>query len=222
VTTRTLRLAHRGDWRRAPENTLPALLAALEIAACDGVEFDVRASRDGVPVLSHDETLERVHGRPDRVADLSAAELAELGIATLAEVVAAMPRRAFLDIELKGDPGIAAVAAVLDPARGPELRNAVISSFTPATLDAAGRMRPGWQRWLNAVEMSADTVATAATLGCRAIAAEWHSLDVPAVARARRSGLETVAWTVTRPATAERLRRIGVIAVCVEAAALDG
>jgi glycerophosphoryl diester phosphodiesterase len=220
--TRTLRLAHRGDWRRAPENTIPALLAALEIPACDGLEFDVRASADGVPVLSHDETLERVHGRPDRVVDLSAAELAAYGIPTLAEVLAAVPERAFLDVELKDDPGVAAVVAVLEAGRGKDLRNAAVSSFASATLAEIGRLRPGWHRWLNVVELSVGAVATAATLGCRAIAAEWHSIDLPAVARARRSGLDVVAWTVTRPATLERLGRLGVTAVCVEGAALDG
>jgi glycerophosphoryl diester phosphodiesterase len=222
VTRRTLRLAHRGDWRRAPENTIPALLAALEIPACDGVEFDVRASRDGVPVLSHDETLERIHARPDRVADLSASALAEFGIPTLADVLAALPQDAFLDVELKDDPGVAAVVAILEGGRGPKLRNAAVSSFAPATLDELGRLRPRWHRWLNAVELSPGSVATAATLGCRAIAAEWHSIDVPAVARARRAGLEVVAWTVDRPATYARLGRIGVSAVCVEGAALDG
>lgn len=220
MTARTLRLAHRGDWRRAPENSLPALLAALEIPTCDGLEFDVRASADGVPVLSHDETLQRIHGRPDRVADLSAGELASLGVPTLAEVLAAVPARAFLDVELKDDPGVQAVAAVLDAA-GREPQTFAISSFEPATLDAVGRLRPRWHRWLNAVELSPGAVASAATLGCRAIAAEWHSIDVPAVARARRSGLDVVAWTVTRPATVDRLSRIGVTAVCVEGAALD-
>lgn len=222
MTTQTLRLAHRGDWRQAPENSIPALLAALEIPACDGVEFDVRASRDGVPVLSHDETLERVHGRPDRVADLTAAELTTLGVPTLAEVLAAVPERAYLDVELKGDPGVAAVVAVLEAVRGRELRNAAVSSFAPATLHALGRLRPRWHRWLNVVELSAGTVATAATLGCRAIASEWHSIDLPAVARARRTGLDVAAWTVDRRATLDRLSRIGVTAVCVEGAALDG
>jgi len=222
VTGPPLRLAHRGDWRRAPENTIPALLAALEVPACDGVEFDVRASGDGIPVLSHDETLERVHGRSDRVADLSAAELAAYGVPTLADVLSAVPERAFLDVELKDDPGVAGVVAVLEAGRGRELRNAAVSSFAPATLDAVGRLRPRWHRWLNAAELSAGNVATAATLGCRAIAAEWHSIDLAGVARARRSGLEVVAWTVERPATFERLSRIGVTAVCVERAALDG
>jgi glycerophosphoryl diester phosphodiesterase len=222
VTARTLRLAHRGDWRRAPENTIGALLAALEIPGCDGLEFDVRASADGVPVLSHDATLERLHGRPERLADLSAAALAELGIPTLADVLAAVPAAAFLDIELKDDPGAAGVVAVVDAARGREPGSFAVSSFEAATVDAVGRLRPGWNRWLNAVELSAGVVATAATLGCRAIAAEWHSINVPAIARARRAGLDVVAWTVTRPATFERLRRIGVTAVCVEGSALDG
>lgn len=222
MTARPLRLAHRGDWRRAPENTIAALLAALEVRACDGVEFDVRVSGDGVPVLSHDETLERVHGRSDLVADLSAAELATCGVPTLADVLAALPESAFLDVELKDDPGVAAVVAVLEAGRGRELAKAAVSSFAPATLDALGRLRPRWHRWLNAVELSPSNVATAATLGCRAIAAEWHSIDLAGVARARRLGLEVVAWTVDRPATFERLSRIGVTAVCVEGTALDG
>jgi glycerophosphoryl diester phosphodiesterase len=222
MTDGTLRLAHRGDWRHAPENTLPALLAALEIPACDGLEFDVRASGDGIPVLSHDETLARVHGRSERVADLSATDLATVGIPTLADVLATIPVRAFLDVELKDDPGVPAVVAILDAARGREPSSFAISSFRPATLDALGDLRPGWHRWLNVVELSAGALATAGTLGCRAIAAEWHSIEVRAVARARRAGLDVVAWTVTKPATFERLSRIGVTAACVEGAALDG
>jgi len=74
-----LRLAHRGDWRGAPENSLQALVAATRIPGCDGVEFDVRLSRDGVPVLLHDETLRRVQRRAERVDALDAATLAEAG-----------------------------------------------------------------------------------------------------------------------------------------------
>jgi glycerophosphoryl diester phosphodiesterase len=198
------------------------LVAALEIPGCDGVEFDVRASRDGVPVLSHDESLERVYGRGERVADLPAASLAALGAPSLEDVLSTIPDTAFLDVELKGDPGVAAVVDVLEAGRGRDLRNAAVSSFEPATLDAVGRLRPGWHRWLNAAELSGGAIATASTLGCRAIAAEWHSIDVAAVARARRAGLDVVAWTVDRPATFERLESIGVTAICVEAAALDG
>ena len=222
MTGRTLRLAHRGDWRNAPENSIPAMVAALDVPGCDGVEFDVRAAGDGTPVLSHDDTLARVHGRPERVADLSGDELAAAGVPTLAEVLAAVPAGAFLDIELKGDPGVERVVAVLEAGRGTELRNAAVSSFTPETIEAVGRLRPRWHRWLNVIDLSPGTLATAATLGCRAIAAEWHAIDLPAVARARRMGLDVVAWTVTRRAVFERLRSLGVTAVCVEAEALDG
>ena len=42
------------------------------------------------------------------------------------------------------------------------------------------------------------------------------------IAQARAAGLEVAAWTVRRRSTFDRLSRLGVIAVCVEAAALDG
>ncbi|MFL5681010.1 MAG: glycerophosphodiester phosphodiesterase [Chloroflexota bacterium] len=216
-----LRIAHRGDWRRAPENTLPAMLAALEVPACDGVEFDVQASRDGVSILMHDDTLRRVWGRPERAEELPAAELEALGVPRLASVLEAMPQRAFLDIELKEEPPPDFVE-VVEAARGAELRNAVVSSFHPAALTAVHRARPRWGLWLNAMDLSAATVDAAVELGCRGISAEWRSLDARVVAAARERGLDIASWTVRRRPTFDRLARIGVMAVCVEAAALDG
>ena len=140
---RTLRLAHRGDHRKAVENTIPAFLAAMAKPSCDGLEFDVRESRDGVPVLLHDETLQRVQGRPEAVVDLTAAELEALGVPTLAAVLAAVPRRAFLDIELKvalGRP----LLEVLAGGRGPDLANAVVSSFDPLALRRMRGLARGW------------------------------------------------------------------------------
>lgn len=217
----TLRLAHRGDWRHSPENSLAALLAALEIPGCDGLEFDVRLSRDGVPVLCHDETLTRVQGIDTRVDALSAAELGELGVATLEETLAAVPRRAFLDVELKGSHGRTTVD-VLIAGRGPGLARAVVSAFDPASLEPVARLAPGWPRWLNAVDLEPQTVALAADLGCRAISVEWRAIDAEALARARAADLNVAAWTVRRLASYRRLARLGVVAICAEAAALDG
>jgi glycerophosphoryl diester phosphodiesterase len=217
----TLRLAHRGDWRRAAENTLPALLAALEIPGCDGVEFDVRAAADGVPVLYHDETLERVHGVTARVDDLTADELADHGIPTLEKVLVTLPRGAFLDVELKGDPGRAAID-VLTAGRGPRLERAVVSSFEAATLERVGRLAPGWPRWLNVEDLADRTLALAERIECRGVSVDWRAIDARSVARARAAGLEVAAWTVRRRPTYQRLESLGVVAICAEAAALDG
>jgi len=218
---RALRLAHRGDWRRAPENTLPAFLAALAIPGCDGLEFDVRAARGGVAVCYHDDTLTRVHGIDRRVDEMTADELEEHGVPTLESVLTTLPRRAFLDVELKGDPGRGAFEALV-AGRGPGLERAVVSSFEPATLVRIAGLAPLWPRWLNAHDAEPSTIATALELDCRGVAIEWHALDRAAIARVRSAGLELTAWTVRRRPTYARLERLGVGTICVEAAALDG
>ncbi len=217
----TLRLAHRGDWRVAPENSLDAFRAAIAQPACDGLEFDVRVSSDGIPVVCHDETLDRVQGRPERVGSLPAAALDELGVPSLADVLGMAGRGPFLDVELKVEVGHVLIEA-LAAGRGPELHQAVVSSFLPAALGAVARRAPGWPRWLNVVVLDSGAIAAATALGCRGIAAEWHSIDADSVALARAARLDVAAWTVRRRSTFNRLADLGVDAVCVEAAALDG
>src|SRR5207247_6839861 len=55
---RVLTIAHRGDSLRYPENTLESIRAAFDLGA-DAVELDIRLSSDGVPMVFHDDTLER-------------------------------------------------------------------------------------------------------------------------------------------------------------------
>jgi glycerophosphoryl diester phosphodiesterase len=221
VPARTLRLAHRGDWRHAPENSIAAFTAALAIPACDGLEFDVRASADGVPVVCHDATLARTLGRPDRVDALSAAALEALGVPTLAQVLAAAGRRPFLDVELKEDLG-PIVVELLAGARGPGLSNAIVSSFGMAPLERIGHLAPAWPRWFNSHTLGSADIDTALRLGCRGVAIQSRALDASSVALAHAAGLEVASYTVRRRSTFDRLARLGVVAVCVEAAALDG
>jgi glycerophosphoryl diester phosphodiesterase len=221
VTTRTLRLAHRGDWRRGPENSLAAFAAALAIPACDGVELDVHVAADGVPVVYHDETLARVHGRPERVDAMRSEALVELGVPTLEDVLRAIGRRPFLDVELKVNAGAAGVE-ILAAGRGPELHNAVISSFDRRALEGVMHRAPTWPRWLNSTNLENATLTDAAALGCQGVSVEWHAVDAASVARARAAGLDVAAWTVRRRPTFDRLVALGVVAVCVEGAALDG
>jgi glycerophosphoryl diester phosphodiesterase len=221
ATARPLRLAHRGDWRHAKENTIPALLAALDVPACDGLEFDVRMSADGVPVLNHDVTLARIHGRPEHIDVLTVDALDELGLPTLEAVLATVGRRPFLDVELKVDTGRAGVE-ILAAGRGPSLERAVVSSFHPDVLETVARLAPGWRRWLNSHVLDAHVVAEARSLGCQGVSVEWQAVDPASVTLVRAADLDLSAFTVRRRPTFERLAALGVVAVCVEAAALDG
>jgi len=70
-------IAHRGYSARAPENTLVAIEAAIE-AGADAVEFDLHVTRDGVPVLFHDATLERTTDGEGPLAAMSLDDLRSL------------------------------------------------------------------------------------------------------------------------------------------------
>jgi glycerophosphoryl diester phosphodiesterase len=70
-------VAHRGIWREAPENSLPAIEQAIE-SRCDVVEIDVRRSADGRLFLLHDETLARMAGLDQTPETLSSHRLSAL------------------------------------------------------------------------------------------------------------------------------------------------
>ena len=70
-------IGHRGAAAAAPENTLASLRKAKELGA-SWVEFDVKLTRDGVPILMHDERLERTTNGRGEVAQATLAELQEL------------------------------------------------------------------------------------------------------------------------------------------------
>lgn len=68
-------IGHRGASALAPENTLAAFRRAFEDGA-EGIEFDVRLAKDGVPVVFHDDNLKRIGNRDGLVASFTSAELA--------------------------------------------------------------------------------------------------------------------------------------------------
>jgi glycerophosphoryl diester phosphodiesterase len=119
-------IGHRGCAGEAPENTLASFARALEAGAAI-LESDVHLTRDGVPVLLHDDGVERTTDGAGRVATLSLAELRRLDagyrfspddgrshpfrgrglrVPTLEEALAALPGARF-NLELKEDlPGM--------------------------------------------------------------------------------------------------------------------
>lgn len=215
-----LRLAHRGDHRHLPENSLAAVVAGASARHSDGVEFDVHLSGDGVPVVIHDPTLERVQHVAARVDEMTAAELHRSGVPSLADVLAALPETAFLDVEFKVTPG-PETAAVLVAARGDVPGRAVVSSFDPEALQAIAAVAPGWPRWANVLWVDEAIVSLAAALGCRGIAAAWGAITPRTARLAAEAGMDLVAWTVTRRPTFARLARLGLAAACVEGGLLD-
>lgn len=94
-------LAHRGARSQAPENTLPAFQKAFELGA-DGFECDIFLSQDGVPVIMHDDTLNRTTTGTGFVWEHSAKELRALGVPTLEEALDITPNHSVINTELKG------------------------------------------------------------------------------------------------------------------------
>ncbi|HMT09645.1 MAG TPA: glycerophosphodiester phosphodiesterase family protein [Pyrinomonadaceae bacterium] len=72
-------IAHRGDSRNAPENTMAAFRSAIKCGA-DGVEFDVQLAADGVPVVVHDYDLQRTAGRREKIGELTSKQLAQVDV----------------------------------------------------------------------------------------------------------------------------------------------
>jgi myo-inositol-1(or 4)-monophosphatase/deoxyribonuclease-2 len=177
------------------------------------VEFDVRFSADGVAVIVHDETLDRLFGVPRRVSDLSVAELAVLGVPTLAEALAAMPAATLIDLELKEEPTDALFGAVV-AARGAEGEGIVVSSFYPGVLRAVAERAPGWSRWLNAETTAEAEQATA--LGCVGLSVSVDLLNDANINRWHGAGLEVAAWTLRDVQGAAWASDLRLTALCVE------
>jgi len=138
--------AHRGGSLEAEENTLPAFAHAVALGFSH-VELDVHATRDGVVVVHHDDTLDRMFGVARRVADLTWADLQTIktpGGATVPrfdEVLAAFPALN-INIETKSMDVVAPLARTIT--RADALNRVCIGSFDPArTAAARAALGPG-------------------------------------------------------------------------------
>ena len=213
-------IGHRGAAALARENTLDAIEAGLAAGAA-GVEVDVRRSTDGALVLMHDPDVGRTTGGRGRVDQMSLAQLRDLGVPTLAEVLATVPREALLILELKGhpweagyDPAEPAAHALTAALRDDGDRRVVVSSFNPVAL---GVVRGSVQRCRTAVLTGAafdlsTNLAAAVDGGHDECHVPDALIDETFVERAHGAGKRVVVWTVNDP---ERLRWL-------EAARVDG
>ncbi|GAA1954002.1 glycerophosphodiester phosphodiesterase [Microbacterium aquimaris] len=142
ATARFAVAAHRGASIERPENTLAAFAAAIAHGA-DGIELDVALSADGVPVVVHDDTVDRTTDGHGPVDGFTVAQLAALdagageGVPTLAEVLALAEGRVEVNIEIKAP---VAVPAVVEVVTGfPDLAWIVSSFHWPALVEMRER-----------------------------------------------------------------------------------
>ncbi|MCX7838407.1 MAG: glycerophosphodiester phosphodiesterase family protein, partial [Anaerolineae bacterium] len=140
-------LAHRGASAYAPENTLAAFNLAFELGA-DGIELDVSLTRDGIPVVIHDDTVDRTTNGHGAVNQFTLAELQQLDasnrmekyrgekIPTLEEVLRAVGTRGLINIEIKstGLKTDGVEMAVLAAIENTGASRVLISSFNPLAL----------------------------------------------------------------------------------------
>lgn len=184
--------AHRGDRASAPENTVPAFVAAVR-GGSDVVETDVQLTRDGAAILLHDDTVERTTNGRGAVADLTLAEIRALDagswfdrefagtlVPTLDEyldVVASRPDVTAL-VELKGAWTPEQVESILGGVYFRLLQDRVVfASFERDTIVSLGLVAPDLPRILIMRDLPRDPVAVAAELGVRALMTRSSQLD---------------------------------------------
>ena len=209
-------IAHRCGGALARENTLAGLQAAAA-GGCRGVEFDVMLTADQIPILMHDETLDRTCGIGGQVADLSFGQIRRLDplVPTLAEAIEMCTSLGlWSNIELKPAAGHdeetgAVVGAWL--ARywnGP----GVISSFSEKSALAARHYLPAAAFAPLFYALPADWQAVCARLDAQAVhLAADHALAAAAPLRA--AGICWACYTVNSRASADHLFAQGCAAI---------
>lgn len=223
-------IAHRGASAYAPENTLPAFDLAIELGA-DGVELDVSLTKDGIPVVIHDDTVDRTTNGRGAINQMTLAQVKELDashqfekyrgvkIPTLEEVLRAITPRGNVNIELKSmslqTDGIeAATLAAIENCGARD--KVMVSSFNPLALRRMYQLAPHIPRGLlYHPNLPIFLRRTWLRPFAHPTAMHPHSSMVTRelIAWARRQGYKVNTWTVDEPEEMKRLIALGVDAI---------
>jgi glycerophosphoryl diester phosphodiesterase len=202
------RVAHRGYCAVAPENTMPALTAAV-LGGATYLEFDVRTTADGVPVVIHDRTVDRTTDGSGHVWDLTVDEIRALDagswfapayagarVPLLAEVLD-LPSPALL-LEIKPPASLEEVKRVVGMVaeRGLD-RKTIVQSFDPEVVRMVRDAAPHLRRGLLRMRFEADTVPLAKDLDvccCNPTVKDVLG-DAETVAELIGAGIAVMPWT---------------------------
>ena len=219
--------AHRGASGNAPENTLAAIRLAAEQGA-KWIEIDVNISRDGIPVLHHDDSISRCSDGNGLVIERTLDELQRVDsgswfdpsfrgepIATLRECVAlCVDLDLAINLEIKPTSGweVPTTTAILETLRDcPTLPPIVLSSFSHLALQTAARIDPALPRASLFVVAPADWQHyTDEIAACNIHLHANTLLQREHVDAFHRAGLRVYCYTVNETAAARALLDIGV------------
>lgn len=236
-----LAMAHRGFSLDGLENSMAAFRAAVDLGF-RYLETDVHTTADGVLVLFHDTTLDRITAERGRIADLPAAAVARARIGgtepipLFEELVEAFPDARF-NVDVKDWNSVAPLVSaierlglhdrVLVASFSDRRRRAVLKQLSRPAAGSAGTVS-------NALFVILGPVLPAALMSLVAARALQgvHALQVPVrygavtvvtpgfIRRAHRHGLQVHVWTVNEPAEMHRLLDLGVDGIVTDRADL--
>ncbi|MEU5520196.1 glycerophosphodiester phosphodiesterase [Streptomyces sp. NPDC047860] len=204
-------VAHRGDPYRFRENTLPSLRSALRRGA-DAVEIDVRLTRDGVPVLLHDDTLKRLweHDRP--LASLSWEEVRGVtdgGVPTLLEALAATDGSRVM-IDLPGTPDVRAARRVVDVVRESGAEDRVYYCAGAPAMLAVRTADPSAELALTRTTLAPPRAGLLEAIRPRWLNYRFGLVDRALADRVHRGGHLLSVWTPDTRRSMRRLLAMGV------------
>lgn len=227
-------IGHRGAAAEAPENTLASLRRA-HASGARMVEFDVKLTADSVPILIHDERLERTtSGRGlvrermlDEIRALDAgswfhASFAGEAVPTLDEAAAlCLDLDLAVNVEIKPCPGreVETAMLALDHLRRLWPLSAdppLISSFAPAALEVAREAAPEWPRGYLATRLRKDWQSRVRQFACSTVHLDADRLTQRDAAAVRAAGLPLLVYTVNDLEEARRMNALGARALITD------
>ncbi|SDT35346.1 glycerophosphodiester phosphodiesterase [Microlunatus soli] len=212
---------HRGAMAHAPENTALSLVTAEQLGV-DEIEFDVRLSADGVPVISHDDDLARVLGASPapRVSTTAWCDLQRLRLPrgqrllTLPEVLELT--QSDLQIEVKAPTAPALVAEVLAEYPDDQQR-CLLTSFQVPILAELQQLLPQIPRGVIANSYDDALRVSAHDVGASAVMSGWKGLTPAVVDRLHDEDIQVAGWPVRNADDAALAVELGVDMITADA-----
>lgn len=192
---------------------MAAFKAAID-AGADGIEFDVRLSRDGVPVVIHDATLYRTHDLRVRVGDMTSHELTNVDVPSLQQLFDLFrSNNLILYLEMK-DTQTESVEACCRLVEEYKFKDRVVfECFEHAALEVVKNIDRNLKTAPLFQPPSSFILKRAQAAGASEIALHHRLTNKRLVEKARLANLKVVTWTVDDPAWVSRARQHGIHAL---------